>query len=818
MFLRRTILAAFLLCGAYGSAFAQTPDALERDRREIADGLMSRGLFALAVPEYEALSKLQPPPAELDVILYRLAECQRQTGDLAAATKTARRVMELFPKSPVRYRAAMTAGLVLLSQNKPVEAGDCLDDVTADPAVAPDIQMTALYHAGEAREAAGNLESAEIRFADLVRRAPQAKKAEIDELAAYAALRLASLRARSDEKGASDDAIARYRAIAAKPFSPRIGAEALFQLGSLCAKLGRHADAVAAFRDLEKRYPGDARVRDSLLTAAWSNYRVGRPADALALLDKPAAGKDGDSHPPPSDEAAYLRANCLAALLRRADAVQAYEELVRATPSSPYAPSARYERIVALFQDEQHEAVLREAATLTPALLTPRSAPEGKTPALVADDRFADVLWMQAESAEALKDDGRAIQFYRLLATRYPKSRYAPTATYRLAYRLQNQKKWSEASRAYLALATVFPSNALAPKSLFSSGICLAQAGQSENALRDWHRLLTSFPADETVPEALYQQALEQIRRKDGRAAAVSLDTLLALAEGKGQAPAESILPAEVLKNAKLVAEAKRRSAEARFWRARIRYEAGEYPEAEKDVRACLAAKPAEEVAREASFLLGLALQAQGREAEAATVFQPLLKAASEEKFTPERLVWLADFQFRTGKYKEARDAARELVERKVSPELVQIGHALSGRASLALSETNAAAASLRLAADSPAKSRYGAEAALRLADILLAGGENLEEAAKYYNLAAVRASSPDLLAIRANAYFGLGRTAERRGQSDAAIRYYYALAVLFDERELVTSALTRAAALLKAAGRAQEAEEALAELKQRYP
>lgn len=812
-----SIPAALLLCWACGSAPAQSPDALGQDRRALADGLMARGLYRLALPEYEALSKLKPPPAELDVVLYRLAECQRQTGDLPAAAANARRVMDEFPTAPVRYRAAMTAGLVLLSQKKYVQAADCLDDVAADPAVAPDIQLTALYHAGEAREASGNLSSAEIRFSDLVRQAPKAKKREIDELAAYAALRLASLRARSNEKGAIDDAVSRYRAIAAKPFTPRIGAEALYQLGTLCENLDRHADAATAFQDLSKRYPDDFRVGDSQLTAAWANYRNGRPADALAILDKPVPGGEAKG-PSPSDEALYLRANCLATLLRRADAADAYGELLRIAPKSSYAPSARYERILALYHDGQHEAVLREAATITPTLLTPRSALKGKTPAEIAEERSASLIWIQAESAEALKDNDRAVQFYRLLATRHPKSRYAPDATYRLAHRLQAQGKWADASRAYLALVSVFPSNSLAPKSLYSSGICLAQAGQSENALRDWRKLLTTFPSDETVPEALYQQALEQVRRDDGRAAAISLDTLLALADGKGQAPAESILPVESLKNAKLIAGARRRAAEARFWRARLRYDAGEYPGAEKDIRACLAAKPAEEVAREASFLLGLSLQAQGREAEAATVFQPLLKAASEEKFTPERLVWLADFQFRSKKYNEARTAAREIVERNPSPELLQIAHAIAGRASLALAETNAAMASLRAAADSPARSRHGAEAALLLADLLLADGKDLPGAAKYYDLAASRASSPDLLAIRAKAYFGLGRTAERRGQNDAAIRYYYALAVLFDERELVTSALTRAAALLKAAGRAQEAEEAIAELKQRYP
>ena len=59
-------------------------DVLSQDRRAFADGLLSRGLYKLALPEYEALAKQNPPPQDLDVVLARLAECRRKVGDNAA--------------------------------------------------------------------------------------------------------------------------------------------------------------------------------------------------------------------------------------------------------------------------------------------------------------------------------------------------------------------------------------------------------------------------------------------------------------------------------------------------------------------------------------------------------------------------------------------------------------------------------------------------------------------------------------------------------------------------------------------------------------
>ena len=75
---------SLLLTLASAAAFAQ--EIAAPDRRAFADGLMSRGLVQLALPEYRALAADAATP-ERDVVLYRLAECARQTGDRDAAKK-----------------------------------------------------------------------------------------------------------------------------------------------------------------------------------------------------------------------------------------------------------------------------------------------------------------------------------------------------------------------------------------------------------------------------------------------------------------------------------------------------------------------------------------------------------------------------------------------------------------------------------------------------------------------------------------------------------------------------------------------------------
>lgn len=774
------VLAVFMLvAGLAENLFAQ--GLIAQDRRAFADGLMSRGLIKLALPEYKALADDSSTP-ELDVVMYRLAECERQVGNLEASEKVCKDLLEKFPQSPMAPRARLTRGLLLLASGKANEAAVQLDELATDIAGDFELSMTALYHAATARESAGNLAKAEARYTGLLTKvaSPEATAA-VKELGAYAELRIAAIKSLANTQEGYADALKRYTDIASRPFSPRIGAEALYQAAALSYRLGKYDDAVARYRELAAKYPSDERIKDSLLPSAWANYKAGRYADALTAASSVAA-KEG----PLQLEAAYLKANSLAQTGPFKSAVAAYDTLL-ALPAiddqqKSLMRSAKYERILVLFKNGEFEKVLADATQFTDP----------------PDSVVTDFIWLQAQAAEALNDETRAIQFYRMLIEKHPECELAPVASYRYAYQLQKQEAWLEASRSYLFLVSSFPTNSLVPQALFSSGFCNARAGKSAEALRDWNMLIEKYPDDDTVPEALFQKAMEEIRNNMTREAAGSLDALIR-ASGKH-------------KNARI--------DEARFWRARICYDTREYQPAEKYLRECLSGHPADEIRHEAEFLLGLTLQALGRYGEAATCFQPLLAGTTRAKFSDDRLAWLSEFQYSRGDFASARDAARELAARSTTKEWIQAANTLAGRAYLALSDTNNAIASYRLAADSVVNTKYSSEAALRLGELLvsLSTAESLAEATDYLNSAIQRASSQELIGIRAKAYYVLAECTEKRGNKEAAARYYMVISLLFDDNTILPKALKKAAALYRELGMKQEAASAEAELMQRFP
>lgn len=748
------------------SAFAD--DLAAQDRRSFADGLMSRGLHALALREYAALAESTPANEGLDIILARLAECQRRTGDNAGADATCNRFAREFPQSPQRFSAAITHAMALSALGDPLRASRAFDVISAETDAPWDLRLTAMYFAGENYFNVGNYELASMRFEMLLAAASASENTQaISEFCGFATLYLAEIEAKRGDEASVTGALARYAAAAAAPQTPRIGAEALFKGAFLAYTSGRYDEAVARFSRLFSQYPNDSRIADARLPAAWANFNAGRFAEASALVNRILVKNAGTM--PPKDvwaEALYIEAAAQARLGNGERALGVFSQLLQECPGSRFDAHARYERLVILFKSGRHEALLAEARTFSdpPAELAP------------------DVLWLQAEAAEALEDGGRAAQFYAMLASRHPSSPLASEALYRSARHLREAKSWLEASKSYQRLALNHPDSPLVPYALYESGCCLAMLDRREEAVRDFDAFLEKFPDHKLVPEVMLQKGVSQRAMGLVREAGATLDALTAR-YGASEA-----------------------AGKASFERARIFYESGDYPAAEKLLKPLANDASTLEARREASFLLGLCLHAQGRAAEAAALFQPLLEGAMRERLPADRLVWLAEFQYSQGRCSEASNAASELLRRDITDEMRQAANVIIARSQLALSNTNAAIAAFRAAAESPAQTKFSAEAALRLAE-LLANGDGAMAAQQWFRVAIERAGGDGQETVRARAYRGLAAAHEASGNTDEALRLYLAVSLLYDGGEEVFASMADAERLLRVAGRAAEAD-----------
>lgn len=763
---RRVQVWGALLLAAVLAARAADPVEV-KDRQQLADGLFRRSLFDLAAREYASLAE-EAGAEGLDDVLFRLGECYRRLKKAPEAEAAYKRLIERFPASANVPRAQLQRALLLAEAGGgSLEGAAAAFEKLAAPGVPADVRSAALYHLGETLEALKRPADALARYEQL------GQEFAGTDYGTYSGLRTAWLLMQSGKPEDRRRAMGLYLDLAHKSKDAKVAEEACYFAARAARLDGRHEESANLYRMLRTKYPNSQRVAESALSAGWANYYAGRYQEAAEVLDLIA----GNAQHPAREEVLYVKANCLRQLERRPEAVALYDQQLAAFPAGRLAKAAHYERLTSLYRDGKYQEVLKASALFA------------DPPEEVADN----VLWMNSEAAIALQQPAGAVQNCRLLVDKYPKSPFVKDALYRLGWLLQKQEAWESASSWFLQLAARFPDDALAAKALYASGVCLARLGQSDAALRDWTALLTKYPSSEMVAETLYQKAMEEMRAKNVRAAGGTLD------ERMRRFPDDS------------------RKAESFYWRASIYRQTGEFAEAEKLYLACLASAPAKEVEREAMLELGMLLQQVGRKAEAATYFQKLLDAPIAEKLGADRLAWLAEFQLEQKQVDAAAQAARTLIGQDVDKGWKQTAWTLLGRVHRAKSERDAAMHAFAEALGTGASTAYGAEAALRLGELLTESGK-YDEAHKHLNDAAARASSPELLGLRAHAYAGLARNAELKGDHEGALRYYMSVGILFDDAALVPEALSKAAALLDKLGRGEEAKAMRDELRNRYP
>ncbi|MGN0852372.1 MAG: tol-pal system YbgF family protein [Kiritimatiellia bacterium] len=749
-------LCTFAFCLAVLPLAAQLSSALPADRLALANQLVKRGLHAEALKEYEAIREARGVPR--DEVLFKLGETYRSLRPprTADALKAYADLLREFPSS--RYVDYARINRAML-QEEPARTRELLD--LDRPEASEQIRATALYYLGEAAEKARKNAEAVKFFLKA------AEVSRTNDVACLARLRSASLLAASPEPSERRHAQTIYLDMADSA-DARLAEESLYYAGMLSYREGRYGEASSLFRRLADRFPAGDYMRESQIYASWSNYLCGRYSEALQLA--------ADGRAQGIEDAVYLTAASLKMLERKNDALAAYTEYLQKYPKGRYVDSAWFERLAILAAQDNSKGVLDELAR------------RGDPP-----EKSADRAWSYGcEAAIAVTNFPLAIEYARLIAV-HTNSPYAPNAVHRLAWLLEKTGDWTKAASAYRMMARHWPDNPASPQAQFMAGVTELKAKRPERARADWTALLEKFPDSPVAADALYARAMEEIRAGEFRAADRSLG-----------------------ERVKRFPHADKK-AEVFYWWGVAARGADDDPEAEKHLRAALAAEPTAEFEREIRLELAMVLQRRGKDAEAAQLFAGILDTKAVDRLPPSTLSWVAESMLETTNTAAAQTAARIIEKRNIDASWNQIGATLTGRACESLGEQDAAAAAYLRALKTGARTDAGAQAALALGRLETSKGL-FDEAKEHLADAVARAQAPKLIAIRVQAYAALAHNEEERGDAAAALGYHMLVGTLFDDPGVVPHALARAAAILKEQGKVEEAKGLMDELKKRYP
>ena len=750
---KRLIALAFFVASL--PLAAQLASALPADRLALAKQLASRGLYAEAVKEFEAIR--DNPAVPRDEVCYRLGEAYRHEKRSTDALKAYEDLLKNFPQSRYVDFARLNRALLLDGEERSKELRALNHKGASDQ-----IRVTALYWLGDLAERAKDPRSALVWYQASAALSPT------NDVGRLSRLRCAALLSASEDAADRRKALEIYLEMKKEGAEAGVAKETLFLAGMLCYREGRHGEAASLFRELADRFPDADRTKESTLYAAWSNYLCGRYTEAIRLATPLREAQNEDAY--------YLVAASLRYLERRSDALDAYEAALKAFPAGKHADSEWFERLGVLAANGDHNGVL--------AALEARPHPPEKT---------ADRAWSYGcESAIAVTNFPRAIEYARLVAQR-PNPKTAASAVHRLAWLYEKTGDWPRAALAYRTLAEKWPEGPLAPQALFQAGVTETKGGRGEQARADWTKLLSKYPTSPYAGEALASRAMEELRAKDFHAAERSISELA------NRFPERA------------------KGAEMAYWWGVAANGIDDAPEAEKHFRAALAARPTAEFEREIKLELASILQKRGEKKEAAAIFAGLLGTKAVDRLAPATLAWVSESMLAVTNYPAALTAAKVIESRQLDADWNQIGATLAGMAHEGLDERDAASAAYARALATGAQTVRGAQAALALGRIESANG--LFDAAKAHLSDAVQRAAPqNLLALRLQAYVALAANEEERGDGAAALGYHMLVGTLFDDAEHVPHALARAAAILRKQGRTEEAEKIEAERARRYP
>lgn len=793
--------------GRTGQPSNRARDAEAARTLNTANGLLQRGLFDLAVPEYEKFLEAAPDHASAPIAHYGLAVCLQRLGrgedalahldplteqtdfqfaaevdlligtcrlsrgEYAEAAIALRRMLRGFPQ----HASAADAGMMLVeSLSRAGEHEQAAREARGFAQAFPDSPLrerTDLFLA-VAEMNAGRDEPAQRVLEQSLERFPQGA------LADQATLLLAQCRHRRGLLGEAADA---YEVIAQRVRGP-IAADALLGLGQIALAEGRLDDAAMSLDTLLRNHPDSACVQAASLARARVSLEQGDTAAARGRLEALEASGPREM----KDDAAYWLAKCdlrdgnaeaaadrLRAAARRYDESDLAAEIMYDTAIATLraGDDAAAGDALAAFREAYPRHTLAGDALATQAGVLHRLGEHEASRALceqflresAGSARTAEIEFLAAENRYLAGDYARAERAYRQFVEKHEAGgadsageesgdgRAAAEAVgrleaarFRLAMSVYRQDKLGDAEALLEQVAGMTPLRMEFAGALLALGDARFQRGAWAEAEEVLTRYLDLGPSVASRDDALMKVGLSRARQGEHQDAIVAFKEIIVAHEDSVHA-------------------------------------------------------------LQARFECGQSMLALGQDANAKAMMEEVLAAGRESRFAPHALMNLGTIARREGRNE---DAARLLSEagRLGGGELAAEAELQRGEALLGSGQYETAAGVFAEFIENNADHPQAAAARARLVIALARAGEH-EQAVAAHTALGRRASTLDAPTRHAMLY-EVAWAQRTLGRADAAETILRSLMADSPEPALLSHVLLALGGLRADAGQAEEAQE----------
>ncbi len=322
-----------------------------------------------------------------------------------------------------------------------------------------------------------------------------------------------------------------------------------YYLGTAYMQAGRSAEAIAALKDFEQKYPDSILIRDADVVYASALMQEGRAHDAAILLegDRDPVRVDVEWNLGRAYEAAgdYARAaaifrNIYLTMPLTGEAELANGELKKLAGSTPIQPPSveeRKERADFLLKGRRYSDAANEYSdlldevgandraglqlSLASALMKSGRAKDAKKVLdglqAATPDTNAQKLYLYGEAARSSDDGEEFLKYLDQLRQQAPTSPWLEQSLLSAGNMFLLRKDYDRAIDSYRELQQRFPNAGRAAYAHWKAAWLSLRQGRKEEAKKQFEEQIALYPASNEVPAALYWRA--RLAEEDGETA-----------------------------------------------------------------------------------------------------------------------------------------------------------------------------------------------------------------------------------------------------------------------------------------------------------
>src|SRR5213595_1812452 len=747
-------------------------DTERADQRQLeyANGLFTRKLYDLAIPEYQKYLDDYPGRPGRANAYFSLGECYRNLNRISSARTNLQKVLNDYGDSEFAGAAAYALAEIAFA-DKDYAAALPLFHRSAAKSKEPGVALSARYFEARCLEATGHKEEAANIYGEV------AEAGNPNPYREDARLTAASILA---SRGRKIDALKQYEALANESQKPALKAESAVRGGIIALELVQAdkgkidktmADRATALLQKGRTLPEAGKFRAiAQVGLRRLQYQTGQYAQLLADYKK-----DLDKLPEAAQaEVLLLAANSQRQLNHPKEASALYRQLVDRYPDREEAKDAAYQQLINVYNSDP-SALSSAVDTFLATNPTNERADQAKllkTEALYKHQNYTEAASMYGElRASELSPRLRAEAAYKLglchvqtknlpgvieaftyyLQT-FPGTPQIPAALAQRALANEQSKNYAAALTDLNILLAKYPKAHEREAALQLKALILGQQDNTKGMVDTFRQLLKEFPKSSVAAQAHYYIGKTAFEAKDYKTALTALNTARQLNKEQyyNLASVRIILCQFYLKDQAALT---------------------------KEVNDFMASSPTANVPPEVLEWLGIQYYNEKNFQAVEKYLSALSKIDNPGKVKPDYLFYLGDAATKLKNLPEAEEAFAKYLQTANDP---------AGKAKVLLT-----LGAVKISAHKPDEAQKIAEEIMTL--------------------------QPEGR-VNAEARLLAGEVQLERGNFDDAGKAFKGVALLYDDPAITPRALDKAALAYRQAGKTEEADRLSRELHERYP